>query len=72
MNQWRLLTVLNHADTGVRTLCVDGIPVANSAASTAAVPAGTVLTFFPQCAVTLAEIVVWNGADITQGQPGID
>ena len=65
LNQWRHLCIRNDAATGVRTVFVDGHAATVASASLAAIPADTPLTLLGRCAVTFAELMVWDGAQLT-------
>ena len=68
VNQWRLLTVVNQGSAGVRTMFVDGKPVATSAATVTAISEGSALHVCPGCPVALAEVMIWNTASVTPVQ----
>ena len=65
LNHWRHLCIRNSASSGVRTTFVDGYPASTTAATTSAVPAGTAMTIFAHCPVSFAELMIWDGADLS-------
>ena len=67
-NQWRCITVVNNANSGTRTIYVDGCTVVTEPASVVTIPSNTSLLILPSCSVAIAEFIIWNSATITQSQ----
>ena len=66
VNHWRQLCIHNNATTNVQNVYVDGWLVSSGSASTSSVPADTPVVIGAQCPMTLAEILVWDGATLTE------
>jgi hypothetical protein len=66
VNHWRQLCIQNNAATNVRSVYVDGwLATSTSASSTPPIPANTAVVIGAACPMTLAEVLVWDGATLT-------